>query len=290
MTCVTLLTPSASLPQYEIVAALLARSHDLTARRLSHIPQPYQFFAPARGHPSPETPVAEKKMPLQGNVVMQPSGLEGRIPVFVFPQSLTFYVGDHNTHKQILTLYNPYEFRIAFTVLSNNPICFDVEPANGVVYAKCSIDIVVTRSSLSLNDARQGDCMRVMIYEEGTKQILGKKDIPSTLQAGTPSPASRSDTGKFESVRGQLGASVGDTQDPKAGSTPQQQPFGHVYNGPSLILVSCAVVCLVGLLMPTLGEEEEATGVPPYMHLSSNIKIVLAYVLGLLTYAILKPM
>lgn len=51
---------------------------------------------------------------LTGNAVMQPSRLEGRIPVFVFPQSLAFYVGDSNTHKQILTLYNPYEFRLNF--------------------------------------------------------------------------------------------------------------------------------------------------------------------------------
>lgn len=46
---------------------------------------------------------------------MQPSGLEGRIPVFVFPQSLAFYVGDSSTHKQILTLYNPYDFCLDFT-------------------------------------------------------------------------------------------------------------------------------------------------------------------------------
>lgn len=220
---------------------------------------------------------------------MQSSGLDGRIPVFVFPQALTFYVADQSTHKQILTLYNPYDFRLGFTVLCNNPVCFDVEPSNGVVFAKCSVDIIVTRSNISLNDARERDCLRVVVSEEGTKQVLGKKDILSTLQPGSPSPSS--DVGKFESVRGQVRHGVGDSQDLRFGSNPQQQPFGtgHPYAGPSLLLVAGAALCVIGLLLPTMGEDESTT-VPFYLHLSSNIKIVLAYALGLLTYAILKPM
>lgn len=30
-------------------------------------------------------------------------------PVFVFPTELIFYADDQSTHKQVLTLYNPYE-------------------------------------------------------------------------------------------------------------------------------------------------------------------------------------
>lgn len=44
---------------------------------------------------------------------MQSSG-DGRIPVFVFPHSVTFYLEDQTTHKQVLTLYNPYEFPVRF--------------------------------------------------------------------------------------------------------------------------------------------------------------------------------
>lgn len=49
--------------------------------------------------------------------------------------------------------------------------------------------------------------------------------------------------------------------------------------GPSLVLVSAAVVCLLGLLMPTEGDQTP-TRIPQYLHLNANIKIVLAYVLG----------
>lgn len=39
---------------------------------------------------------------------------DGNLPVFVFPQSLTFYADEQSTHKQVLTVYNPYEFTLRF--------------------------------------------------------------------------------------------------------------------------------------------------------------------------------
>lgn len=36
------------------------------------------------------------------------------IPVFVFPTNLKFYLGSRQSHKQILTIYNPYEFKIKY--------------------------------------------------------------------------------------------------------------------------------------------------------------------------------
>jgi len=46
------------------------------------------------------------------------------LPVFVFPTSLTFYSDDQASHKQVLTLYNPYEFPLKFkgkATLRNKP-------------------------------------------------------------------------------------------------------------------------------------------------------------------------
>uniref|UniRef100_A0A8C6EP48 Uncharacterized protein n=1 Tax=Marmota marmota marmota TaxID=9994 RepID=A0A8C6EP48_MARMA len=40
--------------------------------------------------------------------------VEGNLPVFVFPTELIFYADDQSTHKQVLTLYNPYEFALKF--------------------------------------------------------------------------------------------------------------------------------------------------------------------------------
>ena len=37
-----------------------------------------------------------------------------RLPVFVFPSSLNFYAEESSTHKQIFTVYNPYDFVVNF--------------------------------------------------------------------------------------------------------------------------------------------------------------------------------
>lgn len=39
---------------------------------------------------------------------------ERKLPVFVFPEELKFVSEDEAAHKQILTLYNPYDFIIKF--------------------------------------------------------------------------------------------------------------------------------------------------------------------------------
>uniref|UniRef100_A0A3B4WW24 Motile sperm domain-containing protein 1 n=1 Tax=Seriola lalandi dorsalis TaxID=1841481 RepID=A0A3B4WW24_SERLL len=36
------------------------------------------------------------------------------LPVFLFPSELVFYSGQRNSHRRVLTLYNPYRFRISF--------------------------------------------------------------------------------------------------------------------------------------------------------------------------------
>lgn len=37
-----------------------------------------------------------------------------QIPVFVFPTNLKFYLGSRQNYKQMLTIYNPYEFKIRY--------------------------------------------------------------------------------------------------------------------------------------------------------------------------------
>lgn len=44
----------------------------------------------------------------------QPDLVEGSLPVFVFPTELVFYADEQASHKQVLTLYNPYEFALKF--------------------------------------------------------------------------------------------------------------------------------------------------------------------------------
>ena len=35
-------------------------------------------------------------------------------PVFVFPSLIEFFEDDPTTHKRVLTIYNPYDYEVAF--------------------------------------------------------------------------------------------------------------------------------------------------------------------------------
>lgn len=56
---------------------------------------------------------------------------------------------------------------------------------------------------------------------------------------------------------------------------PESRP---VAGGPSLLTVLLGLVCMIALMLPTMGEQEST--VPVYLHLSVNKKLVAAYVLG----------
>jgi len=53
---------------------------------------------------------------------VSPALAEGKLPVFVFPSNLTFYSDDQASHKQVLTLYNPYDFSLKFK--GKHCLCF----------------------------------------------------------------------------------------------------------------------------------------------------------------------
>jgi len=221
---------------------------------------------------------------------MQVGGLDGRLPVFVFPPSLTFFLDDAATHKQIVTVYNPYDFPILYQVLCNAPNRYTVDFPQGMIRAKCSLDVIVRHTDICLNNVLATDKLRIQITEEGRKQqVLGRKDVLVTLLKGGPEKHSANNSDRFESVQPaalQQGQQVPGTTTQQS---QQQQPFyqGERGAGPSLVLVGAAVVCLVGLLLPTEGDKTPSR-LPPYLHLNANIKIVIAYILGLLTYAILR--
>ena len=67
-------------------------------------------------------------------------------------------------------------------------------------------------------------------------------------------------------------------------------PFTDPVGGqhPNLIACFAAIVCIVALFLPTEGETENILKDYPYLHLTVNQKLVFAYVLGLVTMAILR--
>ncbi|KOB68431.1 putative motile sperm domain containing 1 [Operophtera brumata] len=107
-------------------------------------------------------------------------------PVFVFPVSLEFYLNARVTHKQLLTVYNPYDFSVNFKVLCTSPNKFTVIDPEGVIAPQSCIDIVVRYTQPSVTHSDGVDKFRITMFDSNTQQALGKRDIPTKLLDGEP--------------------------------------------------------------------------------------------------------
>lgn len=205
-----------------------------------------------------------------------------QVPVFVYPTPITFYLDDQTSHKQVLTLYNPYEFPIRFRVLCTAPNKYTVVDPEGSIRPRCCIDIVVRHNAVSPSNCNITDKFRVQMQNHSTRQVIGKQDVAATLMQGKPSSNALDSSEEFlrlpanpSSIHHQFGL-VRDSR----------QVVGR-YQTPNYVVLLAAIVCIGALLLPTQGDQ--GTAIPIYLHLSSNLKLIFAYVLGMVTMVVLKP-
>ncbi|XP_024602351.1 motile sperm domain-containing protein 1 isoform X2 [Neophocaena asiaeorientalis asiaeorientalis] len=184
----------------------------------------------------------------------QPELVEGNLPVFVFPTELLFYADDQSTHKQVLTLYNPYEFALKFKVLCTTPNKYVVADAAGAVKPQCCVDIVIRHRDVRSCHYGVIDKFRLQVSEQSQRKALGRKEVVATL---LPSAKEQQKEEEEKRIKEHLTESLFFEQ--------SFQP---------------------ALMLPTLGDVESL--VPLYLHLSVNQKLVAAYILGLITMAILR--
>lgn len=202
------------------------------------------------------------------------SSLRKKLPVFVFPEALQFVAEDESSHKQVLTVYNPYEFNIKFQVLSNAPHKYAVVETQGTIRAHCCVDIVVRHKLASDGPFDMSDKFRIDIYID--KKFAGRKLVLSTLVKKKPMAEGSDDSEKLPERS--IPASLPYVQLPA--------PERHApTSGPSILMIMVALVCLFVLLLPLEGE---SPGMPSYAHVTVNQKLIAAFALGLVTMAILK--
>ncbi|XP_043570289.1 motile sperm domain-containing protein 1 isoform X2 [Chiloscyllium plagiosum] len=203
----------------------------------------------------------------------QPELVEGNLPVFVFPTELIFYADDQSTHKQVLTLYNPYEFALKFKVLCTAPNKYVVVDAAGAVKPQCCVDIVIRHRDVRPCHYGIIDKFRLQVSEQSQRKALGKKEVISVLLPSTKEQQQKEEEDKH--IKEHLAEAVFFEQ------TSFQQESRTASSGPSLLTVFLGIICIIALMLPTLGEAESL--VPVYLHLSVNQKLVAAYVLDLAT-------
>lgn len=200
-------------------------------------------------------------------------GKDKKLPVFIFPEELQFLSEDESAHKQVLTLYNPYEFNIRFQVLSNAPYKYTVIESQGSIKANCCVDIVVRHKLATQGPFEVADKFRIDIYSD--KQLVGRKQLLSRLLKGSPLKRESSESAERST----------DFKDLPYHSQIQDRQGRPARGGPGVLMVLVALACLLVLLLPLEGEGHSW---PHYSHITVNQKLIAAFALGLVTMALLK--
>lgn len=116
-------------------------------------------------------------------------GVENKLPVFTVPsQQITFYADDPSTHKQVLTIFNPYEFAVRFRVLISSLDCskYTVSVSQGIIKPQHSVEIILQHKAVLPINTNVTDKMRVQIIATGQMMLAGRKDILITLLPTSP--------------------------------------------------------------------------------------------------------
>lgn len=211
---------------------------------------------------------------------MQSGSSAGLLPVIVIPHAVNFYLGDQKTYRQVLTIYNVYDTAVRFKVLSTNPQKYTVVEPEGSIKPNCSLDILVKHNDVKPSNCNVTDKFRIQFLEHSTKKVLGKKDITATLNSGVPENRDEDDnrtdisrlSEKFSPELKLLGKEIS-----------SRDLTGKTRTGPNAFIVFIGVICIAALLMPN---EDEKSTLP--IQLSWNMKLVFAYVLGLVTMVVFQ--
>jgi len=210
-----------------------------------------------------------------------PALIDGKLPVFVFPTTLCFYTDDQTSHKQVVTLYNPYEFTLKFKVLSTAPRKYAVGDSEGFIKSRCSVDIVLRHKDISINNEGIRDKFRINISEYGQKATIGKKDVTSIL---LPTKEKAFPMGPMDDEFESFSSPAINVSDMQSSSLSKSNG-SSLSSSPSMVIILAAVLCIASLMLPTQGE---SSPLPNYLHLTTNQKLIAAYILGLVTMVIFK--
>ncbi|CAN7997744.1 unnamed protein product, partial [Ixodes hexagonus] len=188
----------------------------------------------------------------------------GDLLVFVFPSELTFYADRQDSHKQVLTLYNPYEFEVCFKVLSNAPGRYTVVDPSGVISPKCLVDIAIRHREVCPANYGHTDHIRVHMSLPAGGTMAGCRTVPATLLASQwTRDGSPSGDDEFPEVWPLLVSQCAAVRSPAT---------------PSGTVIAAAVTCVLALMLPTEGDR--TSQLPRYLHISLNQKLIAAYILG----------
>ncbi|XP_029381950.1 motile sperm domain-containing protein 1-like [Echeneis naucrates] len=216
------------------------------------------------------------------------TGVVPPLPVFLFPSELLFYSKHRNSHRRVLTLYNPYRFRISFRVLCTAPSLYRVMEAEGSVGAESCVDLVVRHLDVSPHNWGRRDRFRIEVRGGGQ---VGEREIWAELRAEEEGEDGGEEERRGRRKQGGIGGQQRSLTPLSPLLVPSQShlqlPTCTVYSVSQwLLCVLAAVLCVTVLMLPV--HTESSSLVPRCLHVSTNQKLACAYTLGLLTMVFLR--
>ncbi|KAM7376817.1 hypothetical protein PAMA_013542 [Pampus argenteus] len=210
------------------------------------------------------------------------------LPVFLFPSELLFDSEDRNSHRRVLTLYNPYTFNMSFKMLCTTPSLYRVVEAEGSVRAKSCIDLVVRHLNVSTHNWGRRDRFRLEVRGGGQ---VGGREIWAELRGGEGRGGEDEEERRMRKKRG-----VEKRRGQQRVLSPLLVPTHAHLQLPTctavhsvsqwLVCVAVAALCVSLLMLPL--HTDSSSVVPRCLHVSTNQKLVCAYALGLLTMVFLR--
>lgn len=207
--------------------------------------------------------------------------LESKIPVFVFPNSVNFVLEDKSTHKQVLSIYNPYDYTIKYRVLSTAPEKYIVSTPEGTIPSHYRADVVIRHNDVKPINCDVVDKFRVQMQDKVNRKIIGKQDVTAILKSQIhDSHSSTPERDNFQMIPAAIGQSM------KTSVLPTSHNHEDIVtsSSPNYVILTIALVCIGGLFLPT---EKEDTPESKFQ-VSVGLKLVFSYVLGLVTMVILR--
>lgn len=241
------------------------------------------------------------------------------ISVYFYPTTLQFFADDSNSHRQIITIYNPLEFGVKFKVLTTAPKKYTIDEPEGFIKSKSHIELTIRHINLGFMNENVVDKLRIQVYQaSGSSQfnLIYKKDLPlnsivsrenfiissnrsnvnNSHNSGAYDVDQSSDYGQYSSFA--HGNSLNDMMSQSTNSLKHRHTDrkkhtsieNTIPNNPvesvNYLVIIIGLICLVFIFLPTVGTQD--SNIPNYMHMTFEMKLFASFVLGMVTMVILK--
>ncbi|XP_065806674.1 motile sperm domain-containing protein 1-like [Labrus bergylta] len=207
------------------------------------------------------------------------TGAVSPLPVFLFPSELLFHAAETSSHRRVLTLYNPYSFSLSFKMYCTAPSLYRVVESEGSVRSKSCVDLVVRHLDVSPRHWGRRDRFRLEVRGGGQ---VGGREIWAELRGGEEGGGGGGEDKRGGGQQRALSPLLVPTR------SHLQLPTCTAVRSVSqwVVCVSLAALCVAVLMLPL--HTESSSVVPRCLHVSTNQKLVCAYILGLLTMVFLR--